>query len=45
MPFIKYLTRIGMRVSNHCSFTVVVFQCLLCYPWKNYCFGGRCCAV
>ena len=27
----KYVTHISMRVSNHYSFTVVVFQCLLCY--------------
>jgi len=45
MPSVKYLTHTGTRVSNHCSFTVVVFLCRLCYPWENYCFGGRCCAV
>jgi len=45
MDSVKYSILIGMRVLNHCSFTAVVFLCLLRYLWDNRYFGRRCCVV
>jgi len=47
MDSVKYSILIGMRVLNHCSFTAVVFLCLLGlrYLWDNRYFGRRCCVA